>query len=249
MPDDFVRDIAPFLDSEKFTEKEENKRISKRIVPWLLGIILIGLMFSNFKGFEIEHYGIKKVGLIDTIRKNEPNDKYDEAMEWANSNIPAGERIFNCDWDDFPKLYFLNSKHIYIHGLDPNYLYSKDPDLYELVNKITQGKVDDPAPWIIENLEVRYIFSDAERCEDFIAKTLESGWADTVYEDGETFILKLRDERGEPPELEDDKSLTPEEKAKLKEAEETENKNVNVNKKRSSPKEERADTSEDASDL
>ncbi len=32
-----------------------------------------------------------------------------------------------------------------------------------------------------------------------VAKLLESGWAETVHEDGEAFILKLRAEKGEPP--------------------------------------------------
>ena len=235
LPEEFTRDIEPFLDSEQLTEKQENIGIVKQVTPWVLGVFFIGLMFYSYRGVDIPAYGIKQVGLITSISKNEPNDKYEEAMEWANKNIPAGERIFNCNWDDFPKLYFLDTKHRYVYGLDPNYLYSKDPELYKLVKDITTGKIDDPAPAIRNELKARYIFTDAKQCEDFIAKTLESGWADTVYEDGEAFILKLRDEKGEPPTPGDDDPQTDEEKAKLEEAEVNDEKNVNVNTETDDP--------------
>ncbi|MFH4325159.1 hypothetical protein WAJ71_21690, partial [Acinetobacter baumannii] len=76
-------------------------------------------------------------------------------MEWAtgkdengNSNIPDGERIFNANWDDFPKLFFYDTRHSYVYGLDPNYLYSANPDLYRLLLDITNAKIDDAAPLI-----------------------------------------------------------------------------------------------------
>lgn len=230
LPEEFTRDIEPFLDSEKLTEKEETIGIVKQVTPWVLGVFFIGLMFYYFRGVSIPSLGINQVGLTTTISKNEPNDKYGEAMEWLNANIPKGERIFNCNWDDFPKLFFQGTKHTYVYGLDPNYLYSKDPELYKLVKDITTGKTDDPAPLIREKLGARYIFSDAKQCEDFFAKTLESGWADTVYEDGEAIILLLREKKGVPPTPDkDDEPPTPEEEAKLKEAEEKDSRNANVN--------------------
>ena len=89
-------------------------------------------------------------------------------MEWATGpmgrkeNIPAGERIFNCNWDDFPKLFFYDQKHSYVYGLDPNYLYSENPDLYKSLMDITNGKIDDPAPVIREKFGARYVFADAK---------------------------------------------------------------------------------------
>jgi len=229
LPEEFRRDIEPFLDAEKLTEKEENIGLLKQAAPWVLGIFFLGLMFYNFIGVNIPSFGIKQEGLRTSISKNEPNDKYEEAMEWAKKNIPAGERIFNCNWDDFPKLYFLSSKYSYVWGLDTNYLYSKDPELYRMVKDITTGKVEDPAPLIRDELNARYIFSDAKQCKDFIAKTLESGWADTVYEDGEAFILKLRDKQGEPPEPGDDEPSNKAEDQELLKAEENEEKNLSAN--------------------
>ncbi len=197
LPEEFIRDIEPLLDSDKKTEKQEAAEIFKKAVPWAIGLILLGLMFFNFGGTKL--LGLKQEDLLSSIQKNEANDKYEEAMDWAKKNIPAGERIFNCNWDDFPKLFFFNTKNTYVYGLDPNYLFSENEELSKLIKEITSGKIDDPAPLIREKFGSRWIFSDAKENEDFIAKILESGWADTVYEDGEAYILRIRDKKGKPP--------------------------------------------------
>ncbi|MGI8669189.1 MAG: hypothetical protein ACR2J3_04980 [Aridibacter sp.] len=230
LPEEFIRDIEPLLDSDKKTEKQEAVEIFKKSVPWAIGLILLGIMFFNFGGTKL--IGLKQEDLLSSIQKNEANDKYEESMDWAKKNIPAGERIFNCNWDDFPKLFFFNTKNTYVYGLDPNYLFSENPDLSKLIKEITSGKIDDPAPLIREKFGSRWIFSDAKENVDFIAKILESGWADTVYEDGEAYILKIRDKKGEPPQ-ETVAPPTPAEEKILETEEKNDanavNKNENVN--------------------
>ncbi|NNE98757.1 MAG: hypothetical protein HKN25_07025, partial [Pyrinomonadaceae bacterium] len=181
LPEDFARDIGPYLDADKGSEEQELKNLFKSVVPWVLAAFFIFLMFYNFYGINIKSLGLEQKGLLTVIRENEKDDKYAEAMEWASANIPEGETIFNCNWDDFPKMFFLDTKHKYVYGLDPNYLYSQDPELYKLVKDITGGKIEDPGPVIVEKFDSRYVFSDAKENEDFLAKLLESGWADTVY--------------------------------------------------------------------
>ena len=195
LPEDFRRDIGPLLDADKVTEKQELATTFKQAGLTALGVFFVGLMFYNLIGVNFKSLGIRQKGLVTSIRENEPDDKYVEAMEWAKENIPAGERIFNCNWDDFPKMFFLNTMHNYVYGLDPKYLHSQDKELSRLVKEITNGKIDDPAPVIRERFGATYVFSDANENEDFIAKLLESGWADKVYEDTEAYILKLRDEK------------------------------------------------------
>jgi len=158
----------------------------------------------NTKGLHV--LGFNQDGLAETIAGNDTDDRYRRAMAWATGvdangkeNIPAGERIFNCNWDDFPKLFFLDTKHTYVYGLDPNYLYSKNPDLYVLLQDITNGKVTDAAPMIREKFGSNYIFADAKENEDMFAKLIESGWVDMAYEDDEARILKIRDVKGQPP--------------------------------------------------
>lgn len=219
LPEDFKREIEPYLDSDKKTEKQQYLSYFKQAAQWTLGIILIFTVFYNFRGFDWKF--IQQEGMMTTIRNNEPNSKYEKAMDWVKENVPEGERIFNCNWDDFPKMFYHDTKHAYVFGLDPNYLYSKNPDLYKSLTDITGGKVDDPAPEIRDKFGAKIIFSDAKENSDFIAKALESGWCDKVYDDEDAIILRIRDQKGEPPtESKDDDAesqLTDEEKKQLDE--------------------------------
>jgi hypothetical protein len=155
-------------------------------------------------------------------------------MAWAvgtdangNENIPAGERIFNANWDDFPKLFFFNTKHRYVYGLDPNYLYSENPELYKLLQDITGGKVDNAAPLIREKFGANYVFTDAKENDDMVAKLLESGWVDMIYEDEESRLLRIRPEKGEAPKESEADPETPEEKEELDRLERADNANAN----------------------
>ena len=199
LPEEFQRDLEGLLDTGDAPEPVTLLGKIQAAVPWVVGSILSVVLFVNFFGSNIPNPTLhKQEDLRASVRNNEKNDKYLEAMEWAKKNIPAGDRIFNANWDDFPKLFFFNQQNSYVWGLDPNYLYSEDPEMYKMVKDITDGKVDDPAPYIKDRLGSRWVFSDAEQNTDFLAKLLESGWADTVYEDGEAYILKIRDAKGAP---------------------------------------------------
>ena len=234
LPEEFQRDIAPYTDAPKVTEKQEWLNAARAATPWVLGILLCVFWFVHLIG--LHKLGFDESGMIDNIKSNEPADKYRRAMEFATGldetgaeNIPAGERIFNCTWDDFPKLFFLNTKHTYVYGLDPNYLYTENPELYTLLKDITEGKTDDPAPLIRDRFGANYIFADAKENTDMIAKALESGWVETIYEDDEARLFKIRAQKGEPPdEAKDNPPETDEEKKILDEEERNDNGAVNV---------------------
>ena len=217
LPEDFRREIEPFLDKSADTEKDKLVTYIKQVSVAMIGLFLFLWLTYNLLGINVG--SIKETGLLETIRANDANDRYSRAMAWANDNIPEGERIFNCNWDDFPKLFFLDQKHNYVYGLDPNYLYSENPELSKLIGDITAGKRDDAAELIREKFGANYVFSDAKENEDMFAKLLESGWAEMVYEDDEARILKIREQKGEPPadSVADDAAPTPEELQQLKE--------------------------------
>ena len=227
LPEDFREAIEPYLDREKKTEKEAVWGYLKQAAIWLIGIFLVVWIFFNYRG--IDFLGVKQEGMITSIRNNEDNNRYKRTAEWMMANIPEGERIFNCNWDDFPKLFFFDTKHAYVYGLDPNYLYSENPELSQLIGDITSGKIEEAAPVIREKFGARYIFADARENEDMIAKGLESGWMEIAYEDNEARIIKIRDEKGVPPndKPDDEKDLTEEEKKQLDAAENDANLNVN----------------------
>ena len=218
LPDDFRRELEPFLDKENATGKQKIYGTLKQIGLWSLGIILGIWVFYNLHGINVGRF--QENGLLDTISANEPNDKYKRSMRWIQENVPEGERIFNCNWDNFPKMFFFDQKHSYVYGLDPNYLYSENPELYDLIKDITAGKTEDAAPIIREKFGSRFVFSDAKENEEMVAKMLDSGWTEMAYEDDEVRILQIRETKGEPPNDEDDAPPTAEE---LKQLEEEEN--------------------------
>lgn len=235
LPDEFQRDIDPYLDADKPTERQSWIHAARQVAPWLLGLVLCLLWLVNMIG--LSRFGSDYGGMIDNIKTNETGDKYKRAMQFATGldetgadNIPKGEIIFNCTWDDFPKLFFYNTKHRYVYGLDPNYLYSENPELYKLLKDLTEGKVDDPAPVIREKFGANYIFADAKENTDMIAKALESGWVETIYEDDDARLLKIRAVKGDAPnEAKDEPPATPEEQKILDEEESNDAKNVNAN--------------------
>jgi hypothetical protein len=202
LPEDFRRDLEPFLDVEVKTVKKDPWDIPRKVAAGGIGVFFLLLMFYNFVGIDLEKWGLKDVkqeGMLTSIGSNEKATKHQRAMDWMKANIPEGELIFNADWDDFPKMFYYDQKHAYVSGLDPTYLYSKNPDLSRLFDDITTGKHDDPALVIKEKFGSHYIFSDIKRHPDMYAKAMESGWVEKIYEDDEDYILKIRDEKGEVP--------------------------------------------------
>lgn len=138
---------------------------------------------------------------------------YRGGMEWLSKNAEPGELIVNTDWDDFPKLFYYNPRLAWVSGLDPTYLLDKDRKLAELHGKITIARdlsdeeVANLGPLIRDNFCVgegdqkrcaRYVFTDHEH-EAFFNDALDSGWFDEVYTDGDCSILRLREEKGDPP--------------------------------------------------
>jgi hypothetical protein len=224
LPDHFQRDIQPYLDAPKRTEKQAWVHAAKLAAPWVVAIPLFLFFFYNMRG--LHSFGFNDAGLVDTIRDNEDNDKYQRAMTWASQNIPAGERIYNCNWDDFPKLFFFDQKHSYVYGLDPNYLYSKDPDLYRLLMDINDAKTDDPGPQIRDKFGARYVFADSKENINLMAKLLDSGWGETVYQDDEAHLIRIRDQKGQPPTEDLNQAPETDEEKKVLDQEE---KNANAN--------------------
>jgi len=222
------------LDKERPTQEQLFWNSVKLATVWVIGIVLTVFFVYNLTGFH--HFGIDESGLVDIIRGNEAGDRYRRTMEWAtgldekgNENIPAGERIFNCNWDDFPKLFYYDTKHAYVFGLDPNYLYSQNPDLYKLLLDITSGKTEDAGPIIREKFGARFIFADAKENDDMIAKGIDHGWMEIVYEDDEARIVKIRDQKGSAPAVDEQAPETPEEKQKLDEEEKASNTHQQAN--------------------
>ena len=188
LPPHVQEELSPFFDREdswwtRLTSdwREIIRTVGVAVVAVALGIFL----FFNLRA-EVEEIG-----------RSEPHEFYKAGADWMRANVPPRQIVFNTDWDDFPRLFYFDETHYYVSGLDPNYLFDKNPELSRLYDRITLGHESDPGPLIRDRFGARYVFTDNSH-DDFFQHARASGWFDIVYEDTECTILYIRDEKVVP---------------------------------------------------
>jgi hypothetical protein len=155
---------------------------------WMVGIglaavVLFGIWFTTRTA---------QASLQDTT----PTERYSRVSSWLIKNTPQHARIFQTDWDDFPRLFFYNTWNTYLIGLDPTYLYLKDPDLFDLWVKITQGRVQIPSESIYQRFAAEYVFTDLSH-EKFIDRASEDSRLEELYRDEEAIVYQVLPSRGD----------------------------------------------------
>jgi len=144
----------------------------------LLVIFLIPGMWFTFKDAKSDLQGSKPYGL------------FAGASAWLEANTPAGARVFQTDWDDFPRLFFYNTHNTYLIGLDPTYMQLYDAELYETWVAITEGKVESPSETIASQFGSQYVVTDLKH-KDFLRRAEEDAGLREVYRDSEAAIFEL----------------------------------------------------------
>ena len=208
LPSDLLDELQPFLDRHESAEqiKEKERRdLWKLAITASVALVLGIVFFLNIA--DIKALRIK--GVIAEVAETEPPNYYRAGAEWMRANVEPGQIIFNTDWDDFPRLFFYDPSHAYVSGLDPTYLYDKNPALSQLYERITLGEEEDPGPLIRDRFGARYVFTDNSH-DDFFDNAKASGWFDIVYEDRDCTILHIRDQKvvPEPDDSDNDDSGT-----------------------------------------
>lgn len=185
LPADVLEELKPFLDRESLASSDKGNEWRELV----RGLVVVGiaLMLSIFLFFNLR-------AEFGEIGKASPHAEYSAGAAWLRANVPAGQIIFNTNWDDFPRLFYYDPTHYYVSGLDPNYLFDENPNLSRLYDRITVGQEADPAPLIRDRFGARYVFSDNLH-HDFFDHARQSGWFDIVYEDKECTIMHIRDEK------------------------------------------------------
>ncbi len=189
LPTDVREELQPFLDRHEHGPPPitDDRVEFVRIIGAAFIAILLGLVLSfNLRATATD------------IKNSEPHDYYRAGVVWMRANVTPAQIVFNTDWDDFPRLFYYDPSHNYVSGLDPTYLFDKDPTLSKLYDRITLGEEEDPGPLIRDRFGARFVFTDNGH-DKFFNNAIESGWFDIVYEDTECTILRIREEKGEPP--------------------------------------------------
>jgi len=119
---------------------------------------------------------------IESAQGSKPAERFQAASAWLVTHTPAGARIFQTDWDDFPRLFYYNTHNTYTIGLDPTYLQLADPALYELWVDLTQGRSEDLSAAIVDSFGAEYVLSDLEH-ERFLRTAAADPEMIEVYRD------------------------------------------------------------------
>jgi len=124
------------------------------------------------------------------IGKSKPYGLYADASAWLEKNTTAGSRVFQTDWDDFPRLFFHNTHNTYLVGLDPTYMQLYDPALYDLWVDITQGDIDHPSQIILNTFGSHYVHTDLNH-KGFLQAAGEDPGLKMVYCDDQSAIFEV----------------------------------------------------------
>jgi hypothetical protein len=153
---------------------------SSRWLPGMLLILslIIGIVFTGRAARE-------------NLQDTKPAGLYSQTSKWLVENTPQGTRIFQTDWDDFPRLFFHNIWNTYLIGLDPTFMQIKDPDLFDQWVNITRGEVELPAQQIFGDFAAQYVLTDLKH-EKFIERAGEDPAMVEVFRDGEAILFKVQ---------------------------------------------------------
>jgi hypothetical protein len=103
----------------------------------------------------------------EDVRESPDYKRFKSSSEWIRNNVPANAIVFNTDWDDFPMLFHFNSNNRYIVGLDADFMRLKNEKLYREYEKVTRGKIKNPADEIVNDFKSNFVVTDNDH-EDFI---------------------------------------------------------------------------------
>jgi hypothetical protein len=184
LPDDVLAELKPFLD------REGDFKVARMEMPEIIKIIIVSAITLMLC---VPLYLNIRATVID-IGKSKHHSYFEKGATWLRTNVSPGAIVFNTEWDHFPRLFYFDSSHYYVSGLDPNYLFDKNPELSRLYERITLGREDNPGPLIRDRFGARWVFTDNEH-HDFVAAAQESGWFEIVYEDEECMILHILDKK------------------------------------------------------
>jgi hypothetical protein len=165
---------APLLDRLQWPDR------LKRLIPiGLVASLLVPLALTLTQARE---------AMADQSR---PADTYAAASNWLAKYAPPGARIFQADWDDFPRLFFYNTSDTYTIGLDPTYMELYDPDLYNTWVKITRGQIDRPSDVIRSRFGGQYVVTDLVHTA-FIDRARQDPGLAEVFRDRHAIVYSVK---------------------------------------------------------
>ncbi len=126
-----------------------------------------------------------------SLRSSKPYSLYADASAWLAANTPAGSRVFQTDWDDFPRLFYYNTHNTYLIGLDPTYMQLYNSSMYEEWVSVTRGRVELPSRVVRDRFGARYVVSDLLH-KDFIRQAANDPAMKEVFRDNRSIVYMIQ---------------------------------------------------------
>ncbi len=128
----------------------------RRERPWVFRVLVLVLLVGIPVLFIRSH--------LDTFPQLERcgESTYAPSARWLGENIPEGETVLTCDWDDAPHLFFQSHKHNYAVFLDPTFMYNWNPELWKRWNALANGKDNRPIQTILDYFKVNYMYCTSD---------------------------------------------------------------------------------------
>jgi hypothetical protein len=138
--------------------------------------------------------GLFAYGVVVQVYQDAQNARPPEylagAAAWLRDHTPAGTMVFQTDWDDFTRLFYYNTRSVYLVGLDPTYLQIADSKLWNEWVAITQGKVKNLSQIIPSRFGAAYIVSDKQH-DQFIERARQDMNLQLVYQDRYNYVWHI----------------------------------------------------------
>ena len=173
---------APLLSSAAGAGQSPSPRLISRLQTYLPAAILFVAVVVGMR--------LSISPAREAIDRSKSYGLYANASLWLEQNTPVGSRVFQTDWDDFPRLFYYNTHNTYLVGLDPTYLQLYNADLYDLWVEITQGDVENPSQVISATFGSRYIHTDLNH-GNFLQVASEDPGLKEVYRDDQAVIFEV----------------------------------------------------------
>jgi hypothetical protein len=148
--------------------------------------LLAGLMTGTLLGGLILNLGPAR----ESLGRSKPYQRYAGGAAWLQANTPPATRVFQTDWDDFPRLFYHNTHNTYTLGLDPTYMQLFDAELFELWVDISKGRVENPSIAIAQSFGASYVITDLKHGA-FLHKASDDADLKEVYRDNEAVVLQV----------------------------------------------------------
>jgi hypothetical protein len=160
---------------------ELKQYLTTRYLLYQAGVlaILVGLSIGSFYNTVGEFRGSPS-----RLRK---------AAEYLKAHTKENELVFTGDWDDAPELLFYNHKNRYFVILDPNFMYTWDPEFWKMWDKASHGYYGHDTYDIFKNkFHIRYGVATSD-FTDLRMVISRDKRMEIVLDTGDAYVFRLKE--------------------------------------------------------